>query len=103
MDISEPEIKREDILVLEDDHFNTNNVCIVTGSGTGIGRATAVAAAANKLMTVGLDFNEAEGMKTQKMAREMGGQMILSKPTSAKMRISNMLSQKRRNWAPLNM
>ena len=57
MDISEPEIKREDILVLEDDHFNTNNVCIVTGSGTGIGRATAVAAAANKLMTVGLDVN----------------------------------------------
>jgi len=79
MDISEPEIKREDILILEDDHFNNNNVCIVTGSGTGIGRATAVAAAANKLMTVGLDFNEAEGMKTQKMAREMGGQMIFVK------------------------
>jgi hypothetical protein len=35
MDISEPEIKHEDILILEDDHFNTNNVCIVTGSGTG--------------------------------------------------------------------
>jgi 3-hydroxybutyrate dehydrogenase len=79
MDISEPEIKREDILILEDDHFNTNNVCIVTGSGTGIGRATAVAAAANQLMTVGLDFNEAEGMKTQKMARETGGQMIYVK------------------------
>ena len=37
MEIREPEIKREDILILEDDHFNTNNVCIVTGSGTGIG------------------------------------------------------------------
>ena len=79
MDISEPEIKREDILILEDDHFNTNNVCIVTGSGTGIGRATAIAAAANKLMTVGLDFNEEEGVKTQKLAREMGGQMIFVK------------------------
>jgi 3-hydroxybutyrate dehydrogenase len=79
MDIREPEIKREDILILEDDHFNPNNVCIVTGSGTGIGRATAVAAAANKLMTVGLDFNEEEGVKTQKMAREMGGQMIFVK------------------------
>jgi len=79
MDIREPEIKREDILILEDDHFNTNNVCIVTGAGTGIGRATAIAAAANKLMTVGLDVNEEEGVKTQKMAREMGGQMIFVK------------------------
>jgi 3-hydroxybutyrate dehydrogenase len=79
MDIREPAIKREDILILEDDHFNTNNVCIVTGSGTGIGRATAIAAAANKLMTVGLDFNEEEGVKTQKLARGMGGQMIFVK------------------------
>ena len=79
MDINEPRIKRKDILILEDDHFNTNNVCIVTGSGTGIGRATAIAAAANNLMTVGLDFNESEGKKTQKMAREMGGQMIFVK------------------------
>lgn len=79
MDIREPEIKREDILTLEDDNFNTHNVCIVTGSGTGIGRATAIAAAANNLMTVGLDFNETEGQKTQKLAREMGGQMIFVK------------------------
>jgi 3-hydroxybutyrate dehydrogenase len=76
MDIREPEIKREDILFLQDDQFNTNNVCIVSGSGTGIGRATAIAAAANNLMTVGLDINEREGILTQKMAREMGGQMI---------------------------
>ena len=79
MDISEPEIKREDILFLQDDQFNTNNVCIVSGSGTGIGRATAIAAAANNLMTVGLDINEREGILTQKMAREMGGQMIFIK------------------------
>jgi 3-hydroxybutyrate dehydrogenase len=79
MDIREPEIKREDLLILQDDHFNTDNVCIVTGSGTGIGRATAIAAAANNLMTVGLDINEEQGVKTQKMAREMGGQMIFVK------------------------
>ena len=79
MDIREPEITHEDILILKDDHFNTNNVCIVTGSGTGIGRATAIAAAANNLMAVGLDVNEEEGVKTQKMAREMGGQMIFVK------------------------
>jgi 3-hydroxybutyrate dehydrogenase len=79
MDIREPEIKREEILILQDDQFNTDSVCIVTGSGTGIGRATAIAAAANNLMTVGLDINEREGIKTQKLAREMGGQMIFVK------------------------
>ena len=79
MDIREPEIMREDILFLQDDQFNTNNVCIVSGSGTGIGRAIAIAAAANNLMTVGLDINEREGILTQKMARKMGGQMIFIK------------------------
>ena len=79
MDISEPKIKKEDILILNDDEFNTNNICIVSGSGTGIGRATAIAASANKLMTIGLDVNEEEGKKTQRLAREMGGQMIFIK------------------------
>jgi len=76
MEIREPEITRQDILVLEDAQFNPNHVCIVSGAGTGIGRAVAVAAAANNLMTVGLDINESEGKKTQQMARDMGGQMI---------------------------
>ncbi|MBW2004442.1 MAG: SDR family oxidoreductase [Deltaproteobacteria bacterium] len=79
MDISESEIKKEDILILNDDEFNTNNICIVSGSGTGIGRATAIAASSNKLMTIGLDVNEEEGKKTQRLAREMGGQMIFIK------------------------
>jgi 3-hydroxybutyrate dehydrogenase len=76
MEITEPVITQEDILKLSDPAFNTRHVCIVTGCGTGIGRATAVAAAANQLMTVGLDINAEEGQKTQKMARDMGGQMI---------------------------
>lgn len=75
-DIKEPDIAKEDILVIEDPQFNTNNVCIVSGCGSGIGRATAVAAAGNRLMTVGLDVDEAEGKKTQALARELGGQMI---------------------------
>jgi 3-hydroxybutyrate dehydrogenase len=76
LDIREPEIREDEILILQDSNFNSDNVCIVTGCGTGIGRATAVAASANKLMTVGLDINEREGKKTQKIARDMGGQMI---------------------------
>ena len=79
MDISEPKIMREEILILKDDNFNQNNVCIVTGASMGIGRATAVAAAANGLMTVGLDINEEESKKTVEMAREMGGKMVFIK------------------------
>lgn len=75
MDINEPEIKRQDILILEDDQFNADNVCIVSGSGTGIGRAVAIAAAANNLTVVGLDYNAEEGAKTKEMANAMGGQM----------------------------
>jgi 3-hydroxybutyrate dehydrogenase len=79
MDIREPQIKKDQILILKDENFTTDNVCVVSGAGTGIGRATAIAAAANNLMTVGLDINEKEGKKTQKMAREMGGQMVFMK------------------------
>ena len=79
MDISEPEIKRDEILSLDDSNFSPNNVCIVRGAGTGIGRATAIAAAANNLFVAGLDYNEEEGTKTQRLAREMGGQMIFIK------------------------
>jgi 3-hydroxybutyrate dehydrogenase len=78
-DIQEPQISREDILILPDKQFNPQNVCIVTGAAGGIGRATAIAAAANNLVVVGLDFNQKEGEETQKMAREMGGQMIFIK------------------------
>jgi 3-hydroxybutyrate dehydrogenase len=79
MDIHEPEIRKEDVLFLEDGHFTAENVCIVTGAAGGIGRATAVAAAANGLVTVGLDIDEEEGKATQRMARDMGGQMIFLK------------------------
>ena len=79
MDVTEPEIKREEILILLDDDFNPHNVCMVTGAGAGIGRATAVAAAANNLTCVGLDINEEGGKETEEIARKMGGQMIFIK------------------------
>ncbi|MEW5722012.1 MAG: SDR family oxidoreductase [Thermodesulfobacteriota bacterium] len=77
--IQEPEIRPEDILFLPDKNFNPENVCLVTGAAGGIGRATAIAAAANNLMTVGLDVDEEGGLTTQKLARKMGGQMIFLK------------------------
>jgi 3-hydroxybutyrate dehydrogenase len=79
IEISEPKIKSEDILILLDDDFNSSNVCIVTGAASGIGRAIAVAAAANNLTTVGLDVNEEEGKRTQQMAKEKGGRMVFLK------------------------
>lgn len=79
MDINEPAITKEEALILQDPDFNPGNVCIVTGAANGIGRGTAVAAAVNGLMTVGLDINEAEGKKTQQIARDLGGQMVFIK------------------------
>ena len=75
MEIREPKIERNQVLVMEDEDFTPENVCIVTGCGTGIGRATALAAAANGLTVVGLDINAEEGEKTRKMAGAMGGNL----------------------------
>jgi 3-hydroxybutyrate dehydrogenase len=75
MDIREPDIKRDEILILNDSDFCRENICIVTGCGTGIGRATAIAAAANNLTTVGLDINRTEGEKTCAMVQDLGGAM----------------------------
>jgi len=70
MDITEPTITLPEILIVSDDDFNSQNVCIVTGAATGIGRATAIAAVANKLIVVGLDINEEQGQKTQKRLKK---------------------------------
>ncbi len=76
MEITEPEIRREDILILQDNDFNPGNICIVTGAAGGIGRATAVAAAANTLACVGLDINKEGGKETEEIARKIGGRMV---------------------------
>jgi 3-hydroxybutyrate dehydrogenase len=79
MDIREPDIKQDEILILNDPDFCQKNICIVTGCGTGIGRATAIAAATNKLTTLGLDINKIEGEKTCDMVRDLGGAMTFIK------------------------
>ncbi len=75
MQIKEPEIRNQDILQLPDPQFAPGHVCIVSGCGTGIGRAVALVAAVNRLTVVGLDINAEEGARTAQMAREMGGSM----------------------------
>lgn len=76
MDISEPSLKKEDVLEINDRNFTADNVCIVTGVGTGIGRATAVAAAVNGLTVVGLDIDADKGGETVDIAQGFGGRMI---------------------------
>ena len=79
MDIREPEIREEDLLILQDPDFVREHVCLVTGAAAGIGRAVALAAAANNLTVVGLDIDEKQGMETAQMARSLGGAMSFIK------------------------
>ena len=74
--IDELKTFQQRIMCLNDDSFNSNNVCVVTGAASGIGRVMAIAAAANDLMTLGIDMDIEGGRETQHMARELGGQMI---------------------------
>jgi 3-hydroxybutyrate dehydrogenase len=75
MEIKEPEIRKEDALILQDDDFKDRNVCLVTGAASGIGRATAVVAAANGLSVAGLDLNEEAGATTVEIVEKMGGRI----------------------------
>lgn len=73
MEIREPEIQLDEILQLPDPRFAPDKVCIVSGCGTGIGRAVAIAAAVNRLTVVGLDINAEQGQQTCAMASRLGG------------------------------
>ncbi|MFP4284578.1 MAG: SDR family NAD(P)-dependent oxidoreductase, partial [Desulfovermiculus sp.] len=72
MDINEPIIVLDDILTLADDDFHPGHVCLVSGVGTGIGRAVALVCAVNGLTVLGLDVNKEQAGRTQSMARDLG-------------------------------
>ena len=55
-------IDESSILFADDDHYTSDTVCLVTGGGSGIGRATTLAMAANGLTAVATDI-DADGLK----------------------------------------
>jgi 3-hydroxybutyrate dehydrogenase len=57
-DLSAPELTRDDLLVLDDPHYDSDSVAIVTGAASGIGRATAVGLSLNGLTVVGADIDQ---------------------------------------------
>jgi 3-hydroxybutyrate dehydrogenase len=60
-ELSPPPITEERVLTLDDERFTTDDVAVVTGAASGIGRATAIALSINGLTVVGLDVDE-EGL-----------------------------------------
>jgi 3-hydroxybutyrate dehydrogenase len=54
-------VSEETLLFVDDDHFTTGTACLVTGGGSGIGRAITLAMAANGVTAVATDVDE-EGL-----------------------------------------
>ncbi|AGB36458.1 SDR family oxidoreductase [Natronococcus occultus] len=70
--VSPPTITNEDIHRIADDAFTGRNVCLVTGGGSGIGRATALAAAGNGLTVAITDIDETGLEETVARGEELG-------------------------------
>jgi 3-hydroxybutyrate dehydrogenase len=78
-DISEPIIRKEDVLLVKDKDFLPANVAIVTGASSGVGRATAIALAVNRLTVVGVDLDEERGRETVEIGKALGGKITFLK------------------------
>jgi len=70
-DISVPEITEDKLHTVDDEAFRPDHCCIVTGAASGIGRATALAAAANGLTVAATDIDGAGLASTRERAEEL--------------------------------
>jgi 3-hydroxybutyrate dehydrogenase len=70
-DLSAPELTADDLLILDDPRFHRDTVALVTGAGSGIGQATAVALAANDLTVVGADIDEDGLAETAELVEDL--------------------------------
>ncbi len=79
--LEEPELTGDGILSIDDGYFDTDNVAVVTGAASGIGRATTVALAHNGLTVVGTDI-DGKGLEgTVDKAEDLGvdGEVVVEK------------------------
>ena len=70
-DVTPPDITAEQVHTVDDDSFRPGNCCLVTGAGSGIGQATALAVAANGLTVVASDIDEEGLLETREKAVEL--------------------------------
>ena len=82
--MKEPEIHREDILIVVDKYFKRANVAIVSGAASGVGRSTAIALGANGLTVLGVDVDEKRGLETVEMGKVLGGKIVFQKADLSK-------------------
>ncbi|MEW5909612.1 MAG: SDR family oxidoreductase [Thermodesulfobacteriota bacterium] len=77
--MTEPDISKDEVLIVKDSYFKPENVAIVTGAASGVGRGTAVALAANGLTVLGTDINAKRGRETVEIAERLGGRVVFLK------------------------
>lgn len=69
--IEPPTLTADAVMQISDPHFTTDQVAIVTGGASGIGRATAIALAANGLTVIATDVDEDGLWRTEDIAASM--------------------------------
>lgn len=70
-----------------------NKIALITGAGSGIGRATAMCFAAEGAIVMAADINETEAIITQKLIEQVGGKcQALTFDVSQELEVKNAIA-----------